>query len=61
MDADGFANHKVFKPCVASYKTSMDRPDISKACLQTILRAAIAQRRGKQMPASSWRAWILMC
>ncbi|EQK99480.1 Ras guanine nucleotide exchange factor [Ophiocordyceps sinensis CO18] len=45
VDADGFANHKVFKPCVASYKTSMDRPDISKACLQTILRAAIAQRR----------------
>ncbi|KAM4060029.1 rasGEF domain-containing protein [Hirsutella rhossiliensis] len=45
VDADAIANHKVFKPCVASYKTFMDKPDISQACLQTILRVAIAHRR----------------
>ncbi|KJZ71122.1 hypothetical protein HIM_09476 [Hirsutella minnesotensis 3608] len=45
VDADALANHKVFKPCAATYKTSVEKPDISRDCLQTILRVAISQRR----------------
>ncbi|KAJ4153889.1 hypothetical protein LMH87_010356 [Akanthomyces muscarius] len=45
VDADGIAGHKVFKSCIGAYKVSSDKPDISRGCLQAILKAAIAHRR----------------
>lgn len=48
VDADELANHKFFKPCIAKYRISIDKPEVSRACLQAILRAAIAHRRGKE-------------
>ncbi|PNY24080.1 Ras guanine nucleotide exchange factor A [Tolypocladium capitatum] len=50
VDADAIANHRFFKPCMANYKVSMHKPDVCRACLQTILRAAVAHRRGMQRP-----------
>ncbi len=53
VDADGIAGHKVFKSCIGTYKVSSDKADVSRACLQTILKAAIAHRRGKPTCSSN--------
>ncbi|KHN95861.1 aimless RasGEF (aleA) [Metarhizium album ARSEF 1941] len=45
VNADELANFRLFKACLGQYKISMDRPDISQACLQALLRAAVAHRR----------------
>ncbi|PHH92891.1 hypothetical protein CDD83_4034 [Cordyceps sp. RAO-2017] len=55
VDADAIANHKVFKPCLASFKTSMERPDISRKCLLNAVRAAIGHRRDDNGEAVSRR------
>lgn len=47
VDADGVASHKVFKSCIGTYKVSADKAEVSRACLQIILKAAIAHRKGK--------------
>lgn len=47
VDADGIAGHKVFKSCIGTYKVSCHKAEVSRACLQAILKAAIAHRRGK--------------
>ncbi|ATY64418.1 RAP guanine nucleotide exchange factor 4 [Cordyceps militaris] len=52
VDADGVAGHKIFKPCIGTYKVSYDKPDVSRACLQAILKAAIAYRKGTPAPPS---------
>ncbi|QUC21069.1 uncharacterized protein UV8b_05312 [Ustilaginoidea virens] len=45
VHADDVAKHKLFKPCIGHYKISIDRPEISRACLQGVVRAAIMNRR----------------
>jgi hypothetical protein len=47
VNADEVANHEVFKPCIGQYKISIDRPDISRACLQGVIRAAVLHRQGR--------------
>lgn len=47
VNADELANHRFFKPCIGQYKISVDRPDVSRACLHGVIRAAVAHRRGK--------------
>ncbi|KAF1732620.1 Ras guanine nucleotide exchange factor A [Beauveria bassiana] len=51
LDADGIANHKIFKSCIGTYKVSSGKADVSRSCLQAILKAAITYRKG--MPAPS--------
>lgn len=46
INADELANHQYFKPCIGQYKISIDRPDISKACIISVIRAAVMHRRG---------------
>lgn len=46
VDADGMALHKVFHQCIGSFKITSDRPDLSRACLTTMLKAAITHRKG---------------
>ncbi|TQW00595.1 hypothetical protein V2A60_001665 [Cordyceps javanica] len=45
VDADSVAGHKIFKSCIGTYKVSFDKADVSRACLQAILKAAIAHRK----------------
>ncbi|KJK91968.1 hypothetical protein H633G_04183 [Metarhizium anisopliae BRIP 53284] len=45
VNADELANYHLFKSCVGQYKISIDRPDISQACLQAVIRAAVTHRR----------------
>ncbi|SPN98536.1 uncharacterized protein DNG_01582 [Cephalotrichum gorgonifer] len=47
VDADGMANHDLFKACVANYNISSNKPEHSRACLNTIIRTVIANRRGR--------------
>jgi len=44
---DGLANHNLFRACVDNFKISSNKPEHSRACLNTILRAAISNRRGR--------------
>lgn len=46
VDADEMAKHKYFKTCAGHYKISIDRPELSRACLQAVIRAAVTHRRG---------------
>lgn len=46
VDVDGMAQHKYFKQCLTSYKISSDQPDVARACLQAILKAAVGHRKG---------------
>ena len=46
VDAEGMASHRFFKACVATYQVTKDSTDIARASLQTILKAAIINRRG---------------
>lgn len=41
------ASHQYFASCIASYQISSDSPEVARACLQTIIRAAVVHRRGK--------------
>ncbi|KAM5355598.1 hypothetical protein ACJ41O_002244 [Fusarium nematophilum] len=45
VNVEAIANHQLFKSCVSTYKVSSDNPEVARACLHTILRAAIAHRR----------------
>ncbi|CAM1504137.1 Fc.00g017280.m01.CDS01 [Cosmosporella sp. VM-42] len=45
VNAEALANHKLFRSCVATYKVSVEKPEIARTCLHTIIRAAIAHRR----------------
>ncbi|OAA60633.1 RAP guanine nucleotide exchange factor 4 [Cordyceps fumosorosea ARSEF 2679] len=45
VDVDSIAGHKIFKSCIGTYQVSFDKADISRACLQSILKAAIAHRK----------------
>ncbi|KAF7562716.1 hypothetical protein G7046_g1415 [Stylonectria norvegica] len=56
VDADQLASHKLFKSCVSAYKVSSEKPEVAKACLQTILRAAISHRRENGETVSRRRA-----
>jgi hypothetical protein len=47
VDAEGMANHKFFKACIATYQITKDNNETARACLQAILKAAIANRRGQ--------------
>lgn len=46
VDADAMASHKYFQACLGMYKVSIETPEVGRACLQAILRAAVAHRRG---------------
>ncbi|KAK0386412.1 hypothetical protein NLU13_6249 [Sarocladium strictum] len=48
VDAEGMANHKFFQACIGTYKITKDDSDTAKACLQSILKAAVANRREEQ-------------
>ncbi|KAF4123620.1 RasGEF [Geosmithia morbida] len=45
VDPDSIAGHKHFQACIGAYKVSADNPEIGRACLQAILRAAVGYRR----------------
>ena len=45
LDTQGVAN--AFPVCKASFKTSANVPGSARECLQAMLRAAVANRRGK--------------
>lgn len=45
INADAVANHAIFKPCAATYQTSKDQPDVSRAGLQAAIKAAITRRK----------------
>ncbi|KAM3433291.1 hypothetical protein MY4824_006074 [Beauveria thailandica] len=45
VDADGVAGHKIFKSCIGTYKVSSDKAEVSRSCLQAILKAAITYRK----------------
>jgi GTPase SAR1 family protein len=47
VDADDIANHEYFESCIAKYMVSGDKPDVARSCLQTIVRAAVAHRKGR--------------
>lgn len=47
VDAEGMANHKFFKACIGTYQITKDNNETARACLQAILKAAIANRRGE--------------
>lgn len=47
VDVDNMAKHRYFKQCLATYKISKDQPDVARACLQSILKAAVSHRRGR--------------
>ncbi|KAM3498559.1 hypothetical protein MY10362_008133 [Beauveria mimosiformis] len=51
VDADGIAGHKIFKSCIGTYKVSSDKADVSRSCLQAILKAAITYRKGIPAPS----------
>ncbi|KAG8423295.1 hypothetical protein J3458_000200 [Metarhizium acridum] len=55
VNADELANYHLFKSCVGQYKISIDRPDISQACLQAVIRAAVAHRRDENNETVSRR------
>lgn len=46
IDADAMAKHKFFQACIGSYQLSTEMPEVARGCLQAILRAAVAHRRG---------------
>lgn len=48
VDTQRVANHDYFKACVATYNLSSNSPERARACLHTILRAAVANRKGKE-------------
>jgi hypothetical protein len=50
VDAEAMAKHKYFQACIATYKVSTETPELARACLQAILRAAVAHRRGTVTP-----------
>ncbi|KAK7429250.1 hypothetical protein QQZ08_004260 [Neonectria magnoliae] len=45
VDPDALSNHPLFKTCIATYKVSLERPEIARNALNTILRAAITHKR----------------
>lgn len=45
VDTDSIADHRHFASCIAAYKVSAESPEVGRACLQAILRAAVAHRR----------------
>lgn len=53
VDVDGMSGHKVFHQCIGSYKVTTDRPDLSKACLNATLKAAIIHRKGSDCTSSN--------
>ncbi|PFH55941.1 hypothetical protein XA68_17364 [Ophiocordyceps unilateralis] len=55
INANAVANHDIFKPCVASFQTSRDRPDMSRASLQAAVKSAIAHRRDESLDTTSRR------
>jgi hypothetical protein len=44
---DVITGSKFYQSCLASYKLSSENPEVARACLQAILKAAIIHRRGK--------------
>lgn len=48
VDAEGMANHKFFKACIATYQVTKDNNDVARSCLQAILKAAVSNRREEQ-------------
>jgi hypothetical protein len=46
VDAGGMEKHDLFKSCIGTCRVSANKPELARACLQTILRAAVAHRRG---------------
>lgn len=46
VDTQRVANHDFFKACVATYNISSSSPERARACLHTILRAVVANRKG---------------
>ena len=46
VDADGLAGHTLFDQCTAKFKVSAKTPEIGRAAVQAILKAAIAHKRG---------------
>ncbi|KAK2591418.1 hypothetical protein QQS21_010882 [Conoideocrella luteorostrata] len=55
VDADALAQHRFFKPCLGHYKVSIDRPEVSRACLQGVIRAAIMHKRDENGETMSRR------
>lgn len=63
VDAEAMAKHKYFQACIATYKVSTETPEVARACLQAILRAAVAHRRGT-VTSHSLRephSWLILC
>ncbi|KAH7366833.1 RasGEF domain-containing protein [Plectosphaerella cucumerina] len=48
VDTQRVANHEYFKACVATYNLSSSSPERARACLHTVLRAAVANRKDPQ-------------
>lgn len=48
VDTQRVANHDFFKACVATYNISSSSPERARACLHTILRAVVANRKDPQ-------------
>ena len=46
VDVQAMAEHKYFEACIATYRASVDNPEVSRACVHAIIRAAVAQRKG---------------
>lgn len=47
LNPDELAKHALFKSCVGQFKISADKSDVYRACLQSVIRAAIMHRRGE--------------
>lgn len=60
VNAEAMASHKFFKSCISTYKISSDDTEVAKACLHTILRAAIAHRRGKYQKWAIFGEFLLI-
>lgn len=45
VDVQAMAEHKYFEACIATYRASVDNPEVSRACVHAIIRAAVAQRK----------------
>lgn len=46
IDAARVANHEYFKSCVGQFNLSTSSPERARACLNAMLKAAIAYRKG---------------
>lgn len=46
INPESMAQHELFKPCIAAYQVSPETPEVARTCLQAILKAAIAHRKG---------------